>query len=126
MPGSDPGHSPDHLADSALSVVEGEVDTVLFRNEQTGYAVLGIDAPDNPVVVGTLSELHEGENVRFFGRWSQHADYGLRLIVDHYETFLPQQAKAIERYLSSGLIRGIGPALARKLMDKGLAYEKLS
>jgi len=118
MPGSDPGQAPDHLADSTLSVIEGEVDTVLFRNEQTGYAVLGIDAPDNPVVVGTLSELHEGENVRFFGRWSQHADYGLRLIVDHYETFLPQQARAIERYLSSGLIRGIGPALARKLVSR--------
>ncbi len=100
------------------TIIEGEVDTVLFRSEQTGYAVLGIDAQDSPIVVGSLAELREGETVRFFGRWSNHPDYGPRFVVDHYETVLPQQAKAIEKYLSSGLIRGIGPVLAKKLISR--------
>lgn len=118
MSKSDPADSPDLTAGTHLTMIEGEVDTILFRSEQTGYSVLGIDAPDHPVVVGTLPELREGETVRFFGRWSQHAEYGPRFVVDHCETVLPQQAKAIERYLSSGLIRGIGPALARKLVSR--------
>lgn len=100
------------------TIIEGVVDTILFRNDRNGYTVLGIDAPENPIAVGTMPTLQEGEPVRLHGHWTRHPEYGPRFEVSHYEVILPRKAQAIERYLSSGLIRGIGPATAQKIVRR--------
>ncbi len=97
-------------------VIEGTVDTILYRNDRNGYTVLGLEAPEDPIAVGTMPTLNEGEPVRLHGHWTRHPEYGPRFEVSRYETILPSKARAIERYLSSGLIRGIGPATARKIV----------
>ena len=97
------------------AVLEGLVYTIVFRNDQNGYTVLVLDHDNGPTVVGTLPFLSAGESVRFFGRWTEHPDYGSQFAAAHYELMAPKTTQAIEQYLASGLIRGIGKALARRL-----------
>ncbi|MCK9252606.1 MAG: ATP-dependent RecD-like DNA helicase [Eubacteriales bacterium] len=97
------------------AILEGLVYTIVFRNDQNGYTVLVLDHDNGPTVVGTLPFLSAGENVRFFGRWTEHPDYGSQFTASHYELMAPKTTQAIEQYLASGLIQGVGKALARRL-----------
>jgi exodeoxyribonuclease V alpha subunit len=96
--------------------LEGLVAEIIFRNEQNGYTVLSLDDENGPTVVGTFPYLAPGESVRFFGRWTEHPDYGRQFSADHYELVAPRTIQAIEQYLASGLINGVGKALARRLV----------
>ncbi|GAA0527461.1 SF1B family DNA helicase RecD2 [Saccharopolyspora thermophila] len=101
------------------AVLEGTLERITFANEETGYTVARVDAGrgDLVTVVGALLGAQPGETLRMRGRWGAHPQYGRQFHVDDYRTVLPATVQGIRRYLGSGLIKGIGPKLAEKIVD---------
>ncbi len=90
-----------------------------FRNDENGYSVLRVQAGTaEHTVVGVLPQLSAGEAVAFSGDWTEHPVYGRQFQAKRYEISPPDSLPAIERYLGSGLIRGIGPATAKLIVAK--------
>lgn len=100
--------------------LDGRVVRVTFRNPENGFTVLRIEQEDGlrVAVVGNLPELREGQPVRLFGRWIDHARYGRQFQADAVEVVEPTGAEAIERYLASGVIPGVGPVLAKRMVER--------
>ncbi|WP_223838996.1 SF1B family DNA helicase RecD2 [Saccharopolyspora pogona] len=102
------------------AVLEGTLERITFANEESGYTVARIDTGrggDLVTVVGALLGAQPGEALRMRGRWGSHPQYGRQFHVDDYTTVLPATVQGIRRYLGSGLIKGIGPKLAEKIVD---------
>lgn len=100
--------------------LEGTLVRVNYCDEETGYVVARLEVPDHrdPVtVVGNLWGAKTGETIRLRGQWVRHARYGAQFKVEAYESVLPASVAAIERYLASGLIRGIGSVYAKRLVE---------
>jgi exodeoxyribonuclease V alpha subunit len=111
-----------------VAVLDGVLERVTFCNPETGYTIARV-APDRgtgrgPVsadtelvtVVGPLLGAQIGESLRLSGRWTSHVKYGRQFEVRSYTTVLPATEQGIRRYLGSGLIRGIGPVMAERMV----------
>ena len=97
-----------------LRVTAGET---AFRNEENGYTVLQCRLNHEEItVVGIMPEIAPGEQVAFTGVWTEHPQYGRQLKAERCEVLTPSTLLGIERYLGSGLIRGIGVATARLIV----------
>ena len=97
----------------------GVVDSVVFRNDNNGYTVLNVDIGDELVcAVGSMPGLDVGDEVKLTGVMKSHPTYGEQLSVTIYERFAPSSSAAILKYLSSRAIKGIGPRLAVRLVEK--------
>ena len=91
----------------------------MFRNEENGYTVVACRAGrENVTVVGVMPEVASGEQAVFQGEWMTHPQYGKQFKAGHCEILAPSSLLGIERYLGSGLIRGIGPATARLIVQE--------
>jgi exodeoxyribonuclease V alpha subunit len=105
-------------------VLEGTVEDVLFRSDDGKFAVIRLAADagsgESPprTAVGDLGQIAAGEHVRLVGRWAQHPVYGARFRVTSFVPTIPSTEQGIIRYLGSGLIPGIGPALAARLVER--------
>ncbi len=100
-----------------MLIVEGVVEDIIYSNEITGYMVCDIKCDQNTVTaVGYMPFLNVGETVKITGKWVNHPEYGDQLKVELYEKLLPQTEEAIEKYLASGVIKGIGPATAARIV----------
>lgn len=99
--------------------VEGLVKRITFRNKNNGFTVIQLDCGDHSEVtaVGRLPGVHIGERLRLHGKWIQHPQYGPQFEISSCEMLPPENRLGIERYLASGLIPGVGPELARRLVD---------
>jgi exodeoxyribonuclease V alpha subunit len=110
--------------------IEGSVERITYYNNDNGYTVLrlrpkisrnqkipGLNLDGLLTVVGNLPELAPGENVQLEGDYTTHAKHGLQFKAAHCEKLMPATTIAIERYLGSGLIKGIGPKLAKRIVD---------
>jgi exodeoxyribonuclease V alpha subunit len=105
---------------SQPGLLEGILLRVNYSDAETGYVVARVEVRGyhGPVtVVGNLWGVIPGEPIRIKGHWVRHARYGEQFKVEAYESILPTSVAAIERYLASGLIRGIGPAFAKRLVE---------
>lgn len=99
--------------------IEGPLEGVIFRNEQNGYTVFVLDYNSTPVTcVGKLARANEGENLLLDGEWVNNAKYGNQFAFSSYEVVLPKSLAGIERYLASGLIKGVGPVTAKNIVDR--------
>lgn len=97
--------------------VEGQVERVTFHNPENGYTVLRLRTSEALItVVGRFPAVRVGERMRVHGETVEHATYGTQLKAEGYETFVPTTLDGIEAYLGSGVIKGVGPAMARKLV----------
>src|SRR5579859_1671879 len=103
-----------------LAVLEGVLERITFANEETGYTVARVDtgrgSGDLLTVVGALLSAQPGESLRMRGRWGSHPQYGRQFTVENYTTVLPATVAGIQKYLGSGLIKGIGPKTAEKIV----------
>ncbi len=103
--------------------IEGTVDQVLFRNEENGYTVARLEIIEHDElrrhvsIVGLLSSVEVGEGLRLRGRFETHPRFGQQFRVEDYETIRAAGTAAIERYLASGEIKGVGPRLARRIAE---------
>lgn len=97
----------------------GEVEDVIFQNKENGYTVFSLITGEEEVTcVGTLPQLNSGETLEIRGEWKNHPVYGKQIQVQFYEKSMPTTAAGMERYLSSGLIKGIGAKMARRIIEK--------
>lgn len=103
-----------------IEKINGVVKSVIFKNEDNGYAVLRFLCDDNSliVVVGTFPEICEGEELSLSGTWNTHPSYGDQFSAILFERRLPADTRGIYEYLSSGNIKGIGKKNARAIVDK--------
>lgn len=100
-------------------VLEGYVDRIVFRNAENGYTVLSLVRDDiEMTVVGTFTFINEGEFISVTGNYTKHAVYGEQLIMKSYEIKEPEDLFSMERYLGSGAIKGVGSALAARIVRK--------
>lgn len=103
------------------AVVEGVLERITYANEENGYTVARVDTGrgggDLLTVVGSLLGAQPGESLRMEGRWGSHPQYGKQFTVENYTTVLPATVQGIRRYLGSGLIKGIGPRIADRIVE---------
>ncbi len=100
------------------SSLQGTIRRITYQHPETHYTVARLDFDDGPpvTVVGTLFPVAEGEEIKVAGAWKRHPRYGLQFQVDHWEKIDPATLEGIEKYLGSGLIKGIGPSYAKRLV----------
>lgn len=98
--------------------IEGTVENILFKNEANGYVVLDLDAGGELItVVGELGDIEEGEGLILEGNYVTHRKFGTQFRAEYCERKLPDTVVNIEKYLASGAIKGIGPGLAKKIVN---------
>lgn len=111
-----------------MDTLTGSVERITYYNPENGYSVVRL-RPDHPLkqtasqkdqttVVGNLPELTPGEHLRLTGTWTNHPKHGLQFQTETCEQVLPATVAGISRYLGSGLIKGIGPRLAERIVDQ--------
>ncbi len=99
--------------------LEGIVDEIIFRNDDNGYTVFLFDCSDKGhVAVGSFLSINVGENLKLVGDFKHNGKYGMQFQVDSYESIAPKTRNGIIRYLSSGLIKGVGPVTAEAIVKK--------
>ena len=97
--------------------VKGIIENIIFRNEENGYTVLSLRSKGKELtLVGFFQSVNEGESITASGRFTSHISYGEQFKVESYEISEPEGREAVERYLGSGAIRGIGKALAARIV----------
>jgi exodeoxyribonuclease V alpha subunit len=102
------------------ATLDAVLERITYANEQTGYTVARVAtnrSGDLLTVVGPLLGAQPGESLRLQGRWASHPQYGRQFQVEAYQTVLPATIQGIRRYLGSGLIKGIGPKMAERIVD---------
>lgn len=111
-----------------MDILSGAVERVTFYNAENGYSVIrlrperlsrhvGLDREGLATVVGNLPELSPGENVKLQGKWVNHSKHGMQFQVEICEQTMPATVAGMRRYLGSGLIKGIGPSLAERIVQ---------
>jgi exodeoxyribonuclease V alpha subunit len=111
-----------------MDTLTGSVERITYYNPENGYSVIRIQPDqhqgaggsnkDLVTVVGNLPELSPGEHLRLAGSWKNHPKHGLQFQSETCEQILPATVVGIHRYLGSGLIKGIGPRLAERIVDQ--------
>jgi exodeoxyribonuclease V alpha subunit len=109
-----------------MDTLRGVVERITYHNEENGYTVAkltperagqaGFGAPREVVLVGNMLGIAVGESVELSGRWTLHADYGKQFQVETLRPVLPATAAGMEKYLGSGLIKGVGPVTAGRIV----------
>ncbi|MCK6548749.1 ATP-dependent RecD-like DNA helicase [Myxococcota bacterium] len=113
LPGARPG--------AETTTIDGVLERVVFSNEETSWSVVRITVPGErePITaVGNLLGVQVGENLRLTGKWVRDPRHGEQLKVESYLAVKPSTLAGIERYLASGLVPGIGPTMAKRLVEK--------
>lgn len=99
----------------------GYIERITFQNAENGYTVAQLKEKKRQVlhcIVGTMPSLQPGETIRCKGQWKNHLVYGQQFIVESHKTETPADVIGIKKYLSSGLIKGIGPKYAARIVEK--------
>ena len=99
--------------------INGFVEKVVYRNTENGYTVVNISVEgDDVVCTGYFSDITEGDQIIAEGSFVEHKQYGIQFTVASYEIKEPETSVAMEKYLGSGIIKGVGPALSAKIVKK--------
>lgn len=102
-----------------MATVSGYVERIKYRNEENGYSILDVSADGlDYVLVGTFPYISEGDFIEATGREVEHPIYGEQIQVESYELKAPEDTASMERYLGSGAIRGVGTALAARIVRR--------
>lgn len=113
--------SPDAGSGKIATHLDAVLERITYANEETGYTIARVaterSGTDLLTVVGPLLGAQVGESLRLTGRWGSHPKYGRQFEVWSYTTVLPATIQGIQRYLGSGLIKGIGPKMAERIVD---------
>ena len=101
--------------------LRGQIEEIIYQNESNSYTIAVFSTEEEQTiltVVGYLPFIATGDSLKIKGKMVVHQDYGEQFKIDTFEKLMPQTAAALEKYLASGTIKGIGPATARKIIDK--------
>ena len=103
-----------------MDEIHGHIERITFQNGENGYTVARLKEPkkkDLTTIVGTLTTVQVGETVRCKGFWKNDLNYGFQFQVKEYEVERPSSKEGIKKYLSSGLVKGIGPVFAERIVE---------
>ena len=108
------------MAEQELEILQGAVSAVVYQNYENGYAVLRLNlgGGQTVTVVGTIPLPAVGEKLMVTGKWSNHPSYGRQFEAEFLERLMPQTAMEILNYLSSRVIKGIGPRMAARIVER--------
>ena len=99
---------------------KGFIDRLTYHNPENGYTIARLVVEgqrERIAIVGTLASIQEGESVEVEGVWTNHPKYGKQLKVEHYKAVYPSTLEGMQKYLGSGLIKGVGPRSAKRIVD---------
>ena len=102
------------MTDQEMEILQGTISAVVYQNYENGYSVLrlNVGGGENVTVVGTIPLPVVGEQLMVTGRWSTHSNYGKQFEAEFLDRMMPQSASEILAYLSSRVVKGIGPKLS--------------
>ncbi len=103
------------------SKIEGLVERITFASEEDGYSIIRVKVPgqkDLVTAVGNFASISPGETLQMEGSWGTHVRFGRQFRVERYQISSPSTVSGIKKYLASGLIRGIGPKMAERIVKK--------
>ena len=102
-----------------LEIIQGVISAIVYQNYDNGYAVLrlGVGGNQHVTVVGTIPLPAMGERLMVTGKWSNHSSYGRQFEAEFLERMMPQTSMEIMAYLSSRIIKGIGPRMAARIVE---------
>ena len=99
--------------------LKGELTEIIYQNEVNSYTVAVLTTDEEEfTVVGYLPFIHQGDSLSLIGKFVTHQDYGRQFKIETFEKIMPQTLSSLERYLANGTIKGIGPATAKKIINK--------
>ncbi len=103
-----------------MEYLQGTIESVVYYSHETGYTVCKFAGEDGLIftIVGTFPPLSPGETLKINGKWVINPKFGKQFSVESYIPLLPSSVKGIEKFLSSGLIKGIGPVLAKRIVSR--------
>ena len=104
-----------------LTELQGQIERITYTNEENGFTIAKIKVYGNPAlvtVVGNLIDPMPGEIIKMKGEWANHPKYGDQFKIIQYKTSVPASVYGIQKYLGSGLIKGIGPIMAKRIVNK--------
>jgi exodeoxyribonuclease V alpha subunit len=107
--------------DQPTVTLTGVVERITYTNPENGYTVARFQASGRfglVTIVGALAEVHPGARLKVEGRWKTHAKYGEQFEITRYVEEMPATTEGIKRYLGSGLIKGVGPVMAKRIAEK--------
>ena len=108
------------MAEQELEIIQGAISAVVYQNYENGYAVLrlNVGGGQTVTVVGTIPLPAVGERLMVTGKWSNHSNYGRQFEAEFLERLMPQTTMEILNYLSSRVIKGIGPKMAARIVER--------
>lgn len=99
--------------------IQGTIEDIVFHNEENGYIIAHLnDNKEQITVVGIVPYISEGQNLKLAGEWVNHPQFGKQFRITHCEEVIPNSIAGIEKYLASGVIQGIGPITAKKIVQR--------
>ncbi len=99
--------------------IKGQITDIIYENEINGYMVAEFKTEDeNTIITGYLPFTNNGDSLKLVGKFVTHPDYGRQFKVETFEKIMPETLEALERYLAGGIISGVGPATAKKIIEK--------
>ena len=108
------------MTDQEMEILQGTISAVVFQNYENGYSVIRLAVGDGQTVtvVGTIPLPSVGERLMLTGRWSTHSSYGKQFEAEFLERLLPQSSGEILTFLSSRVIKGVGPKIAARIVER--------
>jgi len=98
--------------------LEGQIEEIIYQNEVNSYTVAEFQTNNDIItVVGYLPFINKGDTLKLFGKYIIHQYYGEQFKIDTFEKMIPQGVEAIQKYLAGGIVKGIGPATAKRIVD---------
>ncbi len=99
--------------------LKGTIKDIIYKNETNGYTIATFDMESaETTIVGYLPFVQKGDSIKVIGKFVVHPDYGDQFKVETFEKIMPETLDALEKYLSNGIVKGVGPATAKKIIKK--------
>ncbi len=117
------------LSQRILTDLQGQIERITYTNDENGYTIAKIKVygqRDLLTIVGNLMAPMPGEIIKMRGEWTNHPKYGEQFKIVHYKTTVRASVYGIQKYLGSGLIKGIGPVMASRIVKWFSAFQKVT
>lgn len=99
--------------------IQGQIEEIIYQNEVNSYIVAEFNSNDEETItiVGYLPFINKGDTLKLIGKYVEHQDYGRQFKIDTFEKLVPETVEALEKYLAGGVIKGVGPATSKRIVD---------
>ena len=99
--------------------IKGEIGDIIYRNEINSYTVATlIDNNEENIIVGYIPFVNKGDTIKAIGNFVEHKEYGRQFKVETFEKIMPETTEALEKYLANGFIKGVGKAIASRIVNR--------